>query len=51
MHLKNLPISATALAGSVFAQSKGGVENLDDAGNDLYDKDLSKCPGYKATKH
>ncbi|GMG06298.1 unnamed protein product [Aspergillus oryzae] len=43
--------SAAALSGSVFAQSKDGVEDLDGPGDDLYVKDLSGCPGYKATKH
>ncbi|RTE78490.1 hypothetical protein BHE90_007025 [Fusarium euwallaceae] len=51
MHLKNLIVSATAFAGACFAQSKAGVEDLDKAGNDLFEKDLSKCPGYKAVKH
>ncbi|KAE8142306.1 glycosyl hydrolases family 31-domain-containing protein [Aspergillus pseudotamarii] len=51
MYLKRLLTSAAALSGSVFAQSKDGVEALDGPGNDLYVKDLSGCPGYKATKH
>ncbi|PIG79150.1 lysosomal alpha-glucosidase [Aspergillus arachidicola] len=51
MHLKKLLTSAAALGGSVFAQSKDGVEALDGPGDDLYVKDLSGCPGYKATKH
>ncbi|OGM44114.1 putative lysosomal alpha-glucosidase [Aspergillus bombycis] len=51
MYLKKLLISAAALSGSVFAQSKEGVEDLDGPGDDLYVKDLSGCPGYKATKH
>ncbi|KAF4978132.1 hypothetical protein FZEAL_5430 [Fusarium zealandicum] len=50
MYLKKLLISAAALSGSVFAQSKAGVEKLEPAGKDLYEKDLSKCPGYKVTK-
>lgn len=50
MHLKSLLLS-TALAGSVFAQSKQGVDDLNDPGNDLYEKDLSSCPGYKATNY
>ncbi|KAL2860148.1 glycosyl hydrolases family 31-domain-containing protein [Aspergillus pseudodeflectus] len=51
MFLKKLLTSAAALSGSVFAQSQAGVDPLDDPGNDLYVKDLSECPGYKATKH
>ncbi|KEZ45518.1 putative alpha/beta-glucosidase agdC [Scedosporium apiospermum] len=50
MRLQKLLTSAIALSGSVFAQSKEGVDPLDDSGNDLYEKDLSKCPGYKVTK-
>lgn len=50
MSLRTLLTLATALSGLVSAQSKGGVEDLSDAGNDLYEKDLSECPGYKATK-
>ncbi|PKS05659.1 hypothetical protein jhhlp_008178 [Lomentospora prolificans] len=50
MYLKPLLASTLALSGYVFAQSKGGVEALDDSGNDLYDKDLSGCPGYKVTR-
>ncbi|KAJ5226698.1 uncharacterized protein N7469_006704 [Penicillium citrinum] len=51
MYLKKLLTSAAALSGTVFAQSQAGIEDLDDPGNDLYVKDLSKCPGYKATRH
>lgn len=51
MFLKNILTSAAVLSSTVFAQSKAGVEDLNDPGNDLYVKDLSKCPGYKATKH
>jgi alpha-glucosidase len=51
MHFKKLFILAAALTGSVFAQSKAGVDELDGPGNQLYEKDLSKCPGYKAKKH
>ncbi|MBE3109428.1 MAG: hypothetical protein IMZ46_02780 [Acidobacteria bacterium] len=50
MFLKKLLTSAAALSGAVHAQSKGGVDDLDDAGNDLYEKDLSACPGYKVTE-
>lgn len=50
MSLKTLLTLAAALSGLVSAQSKGGVEDLDDPGNDLYEKDLSECPGYKAVK-
>ncbi|KAK7408924.1 hypothetical protein QQX98_008868 [Neonectria punicea] len=51
MFLKKLLPWAAALSGSVLAQSKEGVDPLLDPGDDLYAKDLSKCPGYKATKH
>ncbi|KAL2867843.1 glycosyl hydrolases family 31-domain-containing protein [Aspergillus lucknowensis] len=51
MSLKKLLTLAVALSGSVFAQSQDGVEDLDGPGNDLYVKDLSGCPGYKATRH
>ena len=50
MRLQKLLTSAIALSGSVFAQSKEGVDPLDDSGNDLYEKDLSECPGYKVAK-
>lgn len=50
MFLKTLLTSAIALSGSALAQSKEGVDRLDDAGTDLYDKDLSSCPGYKVTE-
>lgn len=51
MYLTKLLTSAAALSGAVFAQSQAGVDPLDSPGNDLYVKDLSKCPGYKATNH
>lgn len=51
MYLKNLLTSAVALSAGAWAQSQAGIADLDDPGNDLYEKDLSKCPGYKATKH
>lgn len=51
MYLKKLLTSVAALTGTVFAQSQAGVDPLADPGNDLYVKDLSKCPGYKATHH
>lgn len=51
MFLKTLLTSAVVLSGSVIAQSKGGVPDLDDPGRDLYEKDLSSCPGYKVVKH
>ncbi|KAF9888046.1 hypothetical protein FE257_009310 [Aspergillus nanangensis] len=51
MYLKKLLVSAAALSGAVFAQSQQGIGDLDGPGDDLYAKDLSKCPGYKATKH
>ncbi|KAL4925728.1 glycosyl hydrolases family 31-domain-containing protein [Aspergillus undulatus] len=51
MSLKQLLTSAVALSGAVFAQSQAGVPDLAGPGNDLYEKDLSACPGYKATKH
>ncbi|KAL4799677.1 glycosyl hydrolases family 31-domain-containing protein [Aspergillus venezuelensis] len=53
MYLRKLLTSAAlaALSGSAFAQSQAGVAPLDDPGRDLYEKDLSSCPGYKATKH
>lgn len=50
MHLKKFLASVAALSASVFAQSQEGVEDLDGPGNDLYEKDLSTCSGYKATK-
>ncbi|KAM0551272.1 hypothetical protein ACHAPJ_008617 [Fusarium lateritium] len=51
MFIKKLLTSAVALSGAAFAQSKAGTEELDKPRRDLYEKDLSKCPGYKATKH
>ncbi|CAI4212774.1 unnamed protein product [Parascedosporium putredinis] len=51
MWLKTVFTSGLLLAGSVSAQSKEGVDPLDGSGSDLYDKDLSKCKGYKVTKH
>ncbi|KAF5004620.1 hypothetical protein FDECE_8895 [Fusarium decemcellulare] len=51
MYLNRLLTLTAALVGSVSAQSKGGVDDLDKPGNDLFDKDLSKCPGYKAVNH
>ncbi|OQE27003.1 hypothetical protein PENFLA_c006G03149 [Penicillium flavigenum] len=50
MYFKKLLTSAAALSGCVWAQSQAGIEDLDGPGNDLYEKDLSECPGYKATK-
>lgn len=50
MNLKRL-LALTALTGSVFSQGQDGVAGLGSPGNDLYAKDLSKCPGYKATNH
>jgi alpha-glucosidase len=49
MYLKQLFLAA-ALGAPVFAQSEEGVEPLPGPGFDLYEKDLSACPGYKATK-
>ncbi|KAH7304269.1 family 31 glycoside hydrolase [Stachybotrys elegans] len=51
MLLTRLLVSTAALSGLVSAQSQEGVEDLDGPGTDLYDKDLSKCPGYKVVKH
>jgi alpha-glucosidase len=50
MYFKKLLTWAVALSGSVWAQSQAGIDDLDDPGNDLCKQDLSKCPGYKATK-
>ncbi|PCD26347.1 hypothetical protein AU210_012777 [Fusarium oxysporum f. sp. radicis-cucumerinum] len=50
MFFKTLLTSAVAF-GTAFAQSKAGVEDLDKPRRDLFEKDLSKCPGYKATNH
>ncbi|KAF4452600.1 hypothetical protein F53441_4620 [Fusarium austroafricanum] len=36
-----------AFAGTALAQSKAGVGELDKPRRDLFEKDLSKCPGYK----
>ena len=49
MSVKRLLSLVVAFAGSVFAQSRDGVGDLDGPGNDLYDKDLSNCTGYIAT--
>ncbi|KAF5022717.1 hypothetical protein F66182_5265 [Fusarium sp. NRRL 66182] len=51
MFLKQLLISAVTLSGAVLAQSKPGTDALDKPRRDLFEKDLSKCPGYRATKH
>ncbi|KAK6711739.1 hypothetical protein SNK05_006171 [Fusarium graminearum] len=51
MFFKKLLTSAAALTGTALAQSKAGVDDLDKPRRDLFEKDLSKCPGYKATKH
>ncbi|KAJ5281033.1 hypothetical protein N7478_006405 [Penicillium angulare] len=51
MHLRKLLALAASLSHSALAQSKGGVDDLDGPGRDLYEKDLSSCPGYKATSH
>ncbi|KAL5332387.1 glycosyl hydrolases family 31-domain-containing protein, partial [Aspergillus crustosus] len=50
MYIRKLLPFVAALSGSAFAQSEAGVDDLDGPGNDLYVKDLSECPGYKATK-
>ncbi|KAL4899489.1 hypothetical protein BDW74DRAFT_110519 [Aspergillus multicolor] len=51
MHIHKLLPVVAALTGSVFAQSQAGVDDLDRPGNDLYEKDLSNCTGYKVIKH
>ena len=51
MHLKKLLALTAPLGQLAFAQSKGGVDPLDDPGQDLYKKNLTSCPGYKATNH
>lgn len=48
MSIKKLLTSAAAFGGAVIAQSAAGVEDLDGPGRDLYEKDLSSCPGYVA---
>jgi alpha-glucosidase len=50
MILHQFLVLASALLNPTLAQSQEGVEDLDSPGNDLYEKDLSACPGYKATK-
>jgi len=49
MSIRKLLTSAAAFSGTVLSQSAAGVEDLDGPGTDLYDKDLSTCPGYIAT--
>ena len=49
MSIRKLLASAAAFSGTVLSQSAAGVEDLDGPGTDLYDKDLSACPGYVAT--
>ncbi|KEY74941.1 hypothetical protein S7711_01290 [Stachybotrys chartarum IBT 7711] len=49
MFFKRLLPSAAVWATLVYAQSQSGVEDLDAPGTDLYDKDLSACPGYRVT--
>jgi len=49
MSIRKLLTSAAAFGGTVLSQSAAGVEDLDGPGRDLYDKDLSACPGYVAT--
>lgn len=48
MIVKKLLASAAAFGGTAIAQSAAGVEDLDGPGRDLYEKDLSACPGYVA---
>lgn len=48
MIVKKLLASAAAFGGTTIAQSAAGVEDLDGPGRDLYEKDLSACPGYVA---
>ena len=48
MSIRKLLTSAAAFSGTVLSQSAAGVEDLDGPGRDLYDKDLSACPGYIA---
>jgi alpha-glucosidase len=49
MSIRKLLTSAAAFSGTVLSQSAAGVEDLDGPGKDLYEKDLSACPGYIAT--
>jgi hypothetical protein len=51
MSIRKLLTSAAAFSGTVLSQSAAGVEDLDRPGTDLYDKDLSACPGYIASNH
>lgn len=48
MSIRKLLTSAAAFSGTVLSQSAAGVEDLDGPGRDLYEKDLSACPGYIA---
>ena len=48
MSIRKLLTSAAAFSGTVLSQSAAGVEDLDGPGRDLYEKDLSACPGYVA---
>lgn len=48
MSIRKLLTSVAAFGGTVLAQSAAGVEDLDGPGRDLFEKDLSACPGYVA---
>ena len=48
MSIRKLLTLAAAFSGTVLSQSAAGVEDLDGPGRDLYEKDLSTCPGYIA---
>jgi alpha-glucosidase (family GH31 glycosyl hydrolase) len=49
MSIRKLLTSAAIFGVAAIAQSEAGVEDLDGPGTDLYDKDLSSCPGYVAS--
>ena len=49
MSIRKLLTSAAIFGVAAIAQSEAGVEDLDGPGTDLYDKDLSACPGYVAS--
>lgn len=50
MQFRSLLFGAIGLSSRAFGQRRDGVDDLDSPGSDLYDKDLSTCPGYKVTR-
>jgi len=49
MSIRKLLTSVAVFGATAIAQSAAGVEDLEGPGTDLYDKDLSACPGYVAS--